>query len=91
MLFGGAPQHPENPEAPEPQGALNEAPPEATDLDRVLADPVIRWRAAQLVKAGLNTRQARKLALDNRVDLHFVVHRLLERGCDPDVAFDIAS
>jgi hypothetical protein len=87
MLYGGVPQPERRPE--NLQEAL--APTTVTDLDRVLADPVLRWRAAQMVKAGLNTSQARKLALDNRVDLHFVVHRLLERGCDPDVAFDIAS
>jgi hypothetical protein len=35
--------------------------------------------------------QARSLALDRSVDIHFVVSRLLQRGCPPDTAFLIAS
>lgn len=61
------------------------------DLDAFYHDPVLKYRAASLAKAGMNPRQARHLALDRRVDLHFVTHVLIGRGCDPDTAFDIAS
>ena len=59
--------------------------------DPFLHDPVLRWRAKRLAGNGMNPRQARALALDRRVDVHDVVERLLKRGCDPAVAFDIAS
>lgn len=61
------------------------------EVSTILADPVVRWRAKILADNGMNPRQARALALDRRVDVHWVVDRLLSRGCDPAVAFDIAS
>lgn len=60
-------------------------------IDEFLHDPVLRWRAKDLARHGMNPRQARALALDRRVDVHDVVDRLLKKGCPPDVAFDIAS
>jgi len=68
---------------------------EAAEIDEqvstLLRDPVIRWRAKILADNGMNPRQARTLALDRRVDARWVVDALLLKGCDPDVAFDIAS
>ena len=68
---------------------------EAAEFDyhvsTLLRDPVIRWRAKILADNGMNPRQARVLALDRRVDARWVVDHLLARGCDPDIAFDIAS
>ena len=40
---------------------------------------------------GMTPPQARTLALDRSVDVHWVVEKLLKRGCDPAVAFDISS
>ncbi len=61
------------------------------EIAALLADPVIKWRAKILADNGMNPRQARALALDRRVDARWVVTELLQRGCDPDIAFDIAS
>lgn len=61
------------------------------EVSTLLADPVVRWRAKILADNGMNPRQARALALDRRIDARWVVDRLLIRGCDPDIAFDIAS
>lgn len=83
----------QGPQPDEPEASIDvvryEHPP--TDLDLILRDPVLQWRASQMTRAGMTVFQARKLALDNRVDLHFVIHRLIGRGCSPDLAFDIAS
>ena len=65
--------------------------PDAADIDPFLHDNVLRHRARRLRDNGMNPRQARALALDRRVDVHWVINRLLKRGCDPSVAFDIAS
>ena len=61
------------------------------DIDPFLHDNVLRWRARRLRDNGMNPRQARTLALDRRVDVHDVVENMLKKGCDPLVAFDIAS
>jgi len=74
----------------EPEQA--EEPLDAEDeISSFIGDPVLRHRAERMANAGLNPRQARTLALDRRVDLHFVTDTLIGRGCDPDIAFDIAS
>lgn len=84
-----------NPFAPEPEDRLPTEPEQveetAGELDSFYHDPVLRWRAKRLADHGLNPRQARALALDRRVDVHWVVDALLSKGCDPDIAFDIAS
>jgi hypothetical protein len=64
---------------------------EPSDLDRILADPVLTWRCKRLIDNGMALAQARTLALDRTVDVHDVVERLLARGCAPDTAFLIAS
>lgn len=61
------------------------------EISSFINDPVLRHRAAALVREGMNPRQARVLALDRDVDKSWVIDRLLRRGCPPDVAFDIAS
>lgn len=92
MMFYGIPAEPAPEEPDAAEGEQLALPvPEPTELDLIMRDPVLTWRCSQLVKAGLTIPQARKLALDNRVDLHYVVYRLIGRGCDPSVAFDIAS
>ncbi len=75
----------------EPEQVEPEPEPEDDEISLVMHDPVLRWRAACLATAGMNPRQSRALALDRRVDIYFVIERLLKRGCDPDIAFDIAS
>lgn len=62
-----------------------------TDAEIIASDPVLSWRAKRLADNGMNIRQARTLALDRRVDVTDVVDRMLKQGCDPDIAFDIAS
>lgn len=54
-------------------------------------DPVLRWRSNELRRAGMIPAQADSLALDRSVDTHWVVERLLKRGCSGDLAFLIAS
>jgi hypothetical protein len=71
--------------------AAAEAEAEPSDLDRILADPVLTWRCKRLIDNGMALAQARTLALDRTVDVHDVVERLLARGCAPDTAFLIAS
>lgn len=61
------------------------------DIDPFLHDKVLRHRARRLRDYGMNPRQARTLALDRAVDIHWVIDRLLKRGCDPDTAFLIAA
>jgi hypothetical protein len=64
---------------------------DSDDIDPFLHDDVLRWRAKELRRNGMIPAQARSLALDRSVDIHFVVSRLLKRGCPPDTAFLIAS
>ena len=78
------PTEPEQVEEPQTVG-------DAMDIDAVLRDPVIRWRARILAQNGMTPQQSRVLALDRRVDTRWVVDHLLLKGCDPAVAFDIAS
>lgn len=80
---GGPYPHPEPPERAEPETA--------DDIDPFLHDDVLRWRAKELRRNGMIPAQARSLALDRSVDIHFVITRLLKRGCPPDTAFLIAS
>ena len=89
---GGPYPHPEPPDrAPDPESDQARPLVDAEDIDRILHDPVLRWRAEKLAEAGMNPRQARALALDRSVDVHWVVGNLLRRGCPADIAFDIAS
>ena len=64
---------------------------DASDIDPFLADNVLVWRAKELRRHGMIPPQARSLALDRSVDIHWVISRLLKRGCPPDTAFLIAS
>lgn len=83
----------EPPEA-QPTAALPEAPafaPEVEEqINRLMVDKVARYRCEMLLRAGMTLAQARTLAVDSRVDLHFVLYGLIARGCDPSTAFDIA-
>lgn len=85
--FGPADQPDRQPTDPEQVEEV----PDNDDIDPFLHDPVLRWRAKRLRENGMNPRQARALALDRRVDVSDVVNRMLQKGCDPLVAFDIAS
>ena len=64
---------------------------EMDDIELLASDPVLTWRAKRLADNGMTPPQARTLALDRSVDVTWVVDRLLKRGCDPAVAFDISS
>lgn len=84
---------------PEPDDFKQPTDPEQTveaaeadeQISSLLRDPVTRWRAKTLADHGMNPRQSRTLALDRRVDTRWVIDALLAKGCDPDIAFDIAS
>jgi hypothetical protein len=43
------------------------------------------WRRARLRHAGFDARSARRLAGDERIDLHELLE-LLDRGCPPALA-----
>lgn len=90
MLFGGVPQ--EQPDQPAPVVPAH-VPVTVIDpdLEEIMRDKVLQWRCAQFVKAGFTTHQARRMTLDRTVDLHFVIHRLVGRGCPHHLAFDIVS
>lgn len=81
---GGPYPHPEPPERVDD-------PVDSDDIDPFLYDPVLRWRAKELRRNGMIPPQARSLALDRTVDVHWVITRLLNRGCDPHTAFLIAA
>ncbi|MES1246287.1 MAG: hypothetical protein ABUS54_01275 [Actinomycetota bacterium] len=51
-------------------------------------DPVVRWRLAQLVRAGYDPCDAVVLSKRDDVDLH-VATRLLASGCPPETALRI--
>ena len=70
---------------------IDPGPPDNDDIDPFLHDKDLRWRAQQLRRAGMIPPQARSLALDRSVDIHWVIDTLLNRGCPPDTAFLIAS
>jgi hypothetical protein len=88
MHFGPPPEKPNQP-PPDPPAEDEEAP--LTTLEQVMADPVLQWRAKRLSDNGMTPYQARALAVDRTVDVAWVVKVLLNRGCDPHTAFDIAS
>jgi hypothetical protein len=52
------------------------------------ADEIIRWRAAELLRAGYSERVALLIALHTEVDLH-QARRLLARGCSQKLAVRI--
>jgi hypothetical protein len=52
------------------------------------ADEIVRWRAAELLRAGYTERLALLLALRTDVDLH-LARRLLAKGCPQKVAVRI--
>jgi hypothetical protein len=54
-----------------------------TELERIE-----RWRHGELERAGYTAAQAAELAANPDVDLHTAV-RLLERGCDRELALRI--
>jgi len=49
---------------------------------------VVRWRRAELRRAGYTEGQARDLAVRMDVDLHHAVD-LARRGCPPELAYRI--
>lgn len=89
MLPEGEPRQEEEPIIPAATSIVPSYPPR--ELDEILGDKVLQWRCKQFVDAGFNLHQARKLTCDRTVDLHFVIHHLVGRGCPIDLAFDIAS
>ena len=48
-------------------------------------EAVVRWRLAQLLRAGYDRADAERLALRTEVDLHFAIN-LVGRGCPPLIA-----
>jgi hypothetical protein len=90
-MYPQNPFHVDPPESYRKETEPEQVEAEPDDIDILITDKVARHRAERLAAAGLNTFQARALALDRRVDIHFVIDRLIGRGCPPDIAFDIAS
>ena len=52
------------------------------------AERIERWRQEELERAGYPAAEAAELAASSDVDLHTAV-RLLETGCDRDLALKI--
>ncbi len=50
----------------------------------------VRWRIERLSKAGFCAELARRLAGDDRIDLHAVLD-LVDRGCPPHLAARILA
>ena len=48
-------------------------------------ETVVRWRLAQLLRAGYDRDDAERLARRTEVDLHFAI-KLVHRGCPPRIA-----
>jgi hypothetical protein len=53
-------------------------------------DEVVLWRLRRLRAAGYGDEVAQKLAVRTDVDLHRAVD-LVERGCPPDLAYEILA
>ena len=62
----------------------------ATELDTQNGEleRIQRWRADELERAGYDPRAASELSARLDVDLHHAVD-LVERGCPPELAFQI--
>jgi hypothetical protein len=87
MMYGGRPFRGDSdeslPAAPEPAESAEPA-------DTPIHDPVLRHRFLRFLSFGMTVRQAETLAIDKSVDTHDV-EQMIDRGCPPDIAFDIAA
>lgn len=88
-MFRIPPQPQPSPGSPDPDGPGTALIP-FVEADPFIADKVLAYRCKRLLDFGMTLQQARNLALDRSVDLHFV-EGLISRGCSVDTAFDIAS
>jgi hypothetical protein len=61
---------------------------EAQIHDETEAERIERWRQEELQRAGYAAADAAELAASAEVDLHTAV-RLLEQGCEPELALKI--
>ncbi len=61
----------------------------ATKLEQH-AGAVRQWRRRRLVSQGFGRSLARRLAEDERYDLHALIE-LVERGCSPELATRIVA
>lgn len=61
-----------------------------TDAELIASDKVLRHRFDRFVALGFTIPQSRVLTLDKSVDTHYA-RRLIQRGCDILLAFDILS
>jgi hypothetical protein len=52
--------------------------------------PVVQWRRAQLIDAGLPCPLAARVAEDERYDVHELIE-LVEHGCAPALAVHILA
>lgn len=57
-------------------------------LEPLRDDPVLRWRAEELVRAGYGPEAVALIAGNYRIDLHLAV-KLLQRGCPEATALRI--
>ena len=75
----------------EPPSSAEEArrPPRVPTAERG-DEPVVRWRFAQLLRAGYDRADAEALARQTEIDLHFAIN-LVHRGCPPQIAQRILS
>lgn len=87
--FGSTPPD-RQPTDPDQTPDADPGPPD-DEIDLVLGDPLICWRAEQFAAMGFNPPQSRHLALDRSVDLHRVRDDLIEKGCDVLTAFRILT
>ena len=61
-----------------------------TKLEQQHAGAVLEWRRRRLVSQGFGRALARRLAEDERYDLHALIE-LVERGCSPETAVRILA
>lgn len=81
---------PHGPE-PEPETAVIPRPVDDPELEAVIADPVLQWRCKVFLDLGMTLRQARILAVAHPAPDLDTARRLVARGCEPHVAFDILA
>lgn len=86
----GVPAHPLAPGAPPPSRTNEEA--EAKKMARKSRDAksVVQWRALELLQYGFPPGLAKRVAKDQRYQLHDLID-LVERGCSPALAVQILS
>lgn len=64
---------------------------EPSDLEQIMGDKTLQWRCKRLLDHGMPIKQARVITLDRSIDIHYVIERLIKRGCPPQLAYEIVT